>query len=209
MVIQRMTAMLRRPRGVVVLAALGGVAAWLAFGVFGFQTLFVDDPVDEPPPVFSPGARASGLPGDAISEELAGAMNKAMAEEKVPRQVEASDPPMSQPQVVTLRRGTFVSRSHPTTGTAAVLTGGGDQRFLRLENFSTDNGPDLNVYLSGAPADAPAGQFDDDFVDLGDLKGNIGSQNYEIPPEVDLDRYPTVVIWCVRFGVAFGASALS
>jgi len=43
------------------------------------------------------------------------------------------------------------------------------------------------------------------YVDLGDLKGNIGSQNYEIPGEVDTDRFSTAVIWCVRFGVAFGA----
>ena len=39
-------------------------------------------------------------------------------------------------------------------------------------------------------------------------KGNIGPQNYEIPPEVDLDRYSTVVIWFVRFSVAFGAVEL-
>lgn len=91
---------------------------------------------------------------------------------------------------------------------ATVLTDG-VQRFLRFEDFSTDNGPDLNVYLSPAPTDAPASQFDDDFIDLGDLKGNIGSQNYEIPADVDLDFYSTVVIWCVRFSVIFGAAELS
>ncbi|MCB1018203.1 MAG: DM13 domain-containing protein, partial [Acidimicrobiales bacterium] len=74
---------------------------------------------------------------------------------------------------------------------------------------ATDNGPDLNVYLSTAPADADEGAFDDDFVDLGDLQGNIGDQNYEVPADVDLDRYQTVVIWCVRFGVAFGAATLA
>ena len=66
------------------------------------------------------------------------------------------------------------------------------------------------MYLSaGVTADGDAGMFDDDFIDLGDLKGNIGSQNYEIPPEVDLDIYDTVVIWCVRFGVAFAAADLA
>ncbi len=110
---------------------------------------------------------------------------------------------------ITLVSGTFVDRSHPAEGTATVLTDGSDQRFLRFEDFATDNGPDLNVYLSTAPPDAAAGDFDDDFVDLGDLKGNIGSQNYEIPADVDLDRYRSVVIWCVRFGVAFGAAELS
>jgi hypothetical protein len=65
------------------------------------------------------------------------------------------------------------------------------------------------VYLSAAGADADAGAFDDDFIDLGDLKGNIGPQNYEIPADVDLERYSTVVIWCVRFGVAFGAADIN
>ena len=111
-------------------------------------------------------------------------------------------------EVLTLVEGAFVDRSHPASGIASVLTDGTDQRFLRFEDFATDNGPDLNVYLSTAPLDADADAFDDDFVDLGDLKGNIGSQNYEIPADVDLDRYTTVVIWCVRFGVAFGAAEL-
>jgi len=65
------------------------------------------------------------------------------------------------------------------------------------------------VYLSTAPPGASNGEFDDDFIDLGNLKGNIGSQNYEISPDVDLDRYQSVVIWCVRFGVAFGAAELA
>ena len=78
----------------------------------------------------------------------------------------------------------------------------------RFEQFATDNGPDLNVYLSAADPDAPASEFDDDFIDLGDLKGNIGPQNYEIPEGVDLSHYRTVVIWCVRFGVGFGEAEL-
>ena len=79
---------------------------------------------------------------------------------------------------------------------------------MRFEDFRTDNGPDLNVYLSAAPPDAPVGQFTDVYVDLGDLKGNVGSQNYEIPRDLDLDLYSTVVIWCVRFSVIFGAAEL-
>jgi hypothetical protein len=45
-------------------------------------------------------------------------------------------------------------------------------------------------------------------VDLGDLRGNIGRQNYEIPDDVDLDAYDTVVIWCERFTTSFGAADL-
>ena len=198
------------PGGIIVIAA----GAWVLFGYLGIQTLFIDDKVDEPPPVFASGAGASGLPSDEVTVELASGMNEVMAEENIPTEVVIEEPmPMTTeaaaPEVVTLVSGNFIDRSHPTSGTALVLNDGSEQRFLRFEDFETDNGPDLNVYLSTAPPDAPADQFDDEFIDLGDLSGNIGPQNYEIPPDVDLDRFSTVVIWCVRFSVAFGAAELA
>ena len=159
---------------------------------------------DESPPV-------GAMPGDEISEELQAEMDEVMEEEGMPAEVEVEEamPDMpEQPQVRVEASGPFINRSHPTQGNAIVLGDGTGQRFLRFEDFRTDNGPDLNVYLSTAPQDAPAGQFDDDFIDLGDLKGNVGSQNYEIPRDVDLGRYSTVVIWCVRFSVIFGAAEL-
>lgn len=187
------------------------VLAYLAFAVFGIHTLFFDDEVNEAAPVFASGAAPSGIESDATSPGLAADMTAAMADE--PAQVEVAeampDMPGDEPEIVTLASGMFIDRSHPASGVAVVLNDGSAQRFLRFEDFATDNGPDLNVYLSTAPPDAPAGQFDDDFVDLGDLKGNIGPQNYEIPVDVDLSRHRTVVIWCVRFGVAFGAAELS
>jgi hypothetical protein len=191
------------------LAAVG-VGLWLFFGYFGFHTLFIDDKVNEEIPVFTSGAGASGLPSDASTDAEVDEANDVMAEEGTPTDDPTSEPipETSEPEIIVQYSGPFVDRSHPTKGTADILTDGSSQRFLRFEDFATDNGPDLNVYLSTAPVDADADQFDDDAIDLGDLKGNIGPQNYEIPESVDLDRYTTVVIWCVRFGVAFGAAAL-
>ena len=51
--------------------------------------------------------------------------------------------------------------------------------------------------------------FDDGrYVDLGRLKGNRGSQNYELPDSVDLRRLTGLSIWCDRFNVSFGAAEL-
>ena len=193
------------------LAAVGlAIVAFLAFGVFGIHTLFIDDKVNEAGPVFASGAAPSGIESDFTSPEMAADMTESMIDQPVEVSIDDPMPEMpASPEIVTLVSGNFIDRSHPASGVAKVLNDGSAQRFLRFEDFETDNGPDLNVYLSSAPPDAPAGQFDDDFVDLGDLKGNIGPQNYELPVEVDLDRYSTVVIWCVRFGVAFGAAELS
>ena len=193
----------------VVLAAAG---AYVAFGVLGIHTLFIDDKVNEAAPVFASGANASGLESDAVDDATTDEMNDFMEEEETPIEVVTSEPmpDMPAPEIVTVVEGSFVPRSHPASGVAKVLNDGTEQRFLRFEDFETDNGPDLNVYLTTADADADAGDFgaSGQFVDLGDLKGNIGPQNYEIPPDVDLEQFDTVVIWCVRFGVAFGAADL-
>lgn len=75
-------------------------------------------------------------------------------------------------------------------------------RILRLEDFKSTNGPDLKVYLA---EDIDANSY----VSLGDLKGNIGNQNYDIPEEVDLEKYSRVLIWCEQFHVLFGYSELN
>jgi len=109
----------------------------------------------------------------------------------------------------TLATGTFKSQEHTTTGTASVIRNPDGTRTLRFEDLDTSNGPDLRVYLSKAPADAEWKAFDDDFVELGLLKGNQGDQNYEIPAGVDVGTYGRAVIWCKRFSVPFGVAALA
>ena len=187
--------------GLIIVAFL----AFLAFGVFGIQTAFTDDEVSEANP-FAESAGESGRAEDVTSAELAADMNDAM--EGVEAVTADEDMPEMEAEILTLGEGNFEGRSHPTSGIAKVLSDG-DVSFLRFEDFVTDNGPDLNVYLSAAPLGADSGEYDDDFIDLGDLKGNIGEQNYELPAGIDLEKYNTVVIWCVRFGVAFGASSLN
>ena len=180
----------------------------------------VDEPMpDMPGPAMSeptegqatePGDEAqSEIPEPGVPEPEGEEAPTADAAEPTETQPAETQPEPAEPQIVVEASGSFIDRSHPTEGSAVVLGDGSGQRFLRFEDFRTDNGPDLNVYLSAAPTDAPAGQFDDDFVDLGDLRGNVGSQNYEIPAGLDLDHYSTVAIWCVRFGVVFGAAELT
>lgn len=122
---------------------------------------------------------------------------------------EEPDAPAAPAGPVLLVGGEFQDRSHPASGTVGIFELEDGSRVLRIEDLETDNGPDLYVYLSAADADAEAGEFDDEFVSLGRLKGNLGSQNYEIPADVDLSRFASIVIWCDRFDVAFGSAALA
>jgi hypothetical protein len=108
----------------------------------------------------------------------------------------------------TVSSGAFRSYEHRTSGRARVIAAADGRRYVRFEDFATSNGPALRVYLSAAPAGGPADRFDDRFVDLGELKGNIGSQNYAIPGDARLERYRSVVVWCKRFSVPFAAASL-
>lgn len=107
-----------------------------------------------------------------------------------------------------LASGAFVSREHATRGTAHVLRLADGRVFVRFEDFTTSNGPVLIVWLSKSRADGPNGAFDNAYIDLGSLKGNVGDQNYLVPAGVDATSYASVVVWCARFHVSFGAADL-
>lgn len=113
------------------------------------------------------------------------------------------------PEPAVLSEGAFVSQEHDTNGTARVLELPGGERVLRLEGFSTSDGPDVHVWLSEAKAGGDWHVADDgDYVALGELKATHGNHNYAIPADADLARLHSVVIWCDRFNVAFGSAPL-
>ena len=94
--------------------------------------------------------------------------------------------------------GNFVDGAHAVSGVAKVINADGANT-LRFENFSTENGPDLFVYL----ANDKSGK---DFVNLGKLKATNGNFNYTIPANVNVEKYNHVLIWCRAFGVLFGSA---
>ena len=106
--------------------------------------------------------------------------------------------------------GAFRGLEHQTRGGAAVVAAPDGRLSLRLEELATSNGPDLVVLLSPTPAsdDSWTAFGDGDVLTVGPLKGNLGSQSYALPAGTDLARYRSVVIWCRRFSVAFGAAPL-
>jgi electron transfer DM13 len=137
-----------------------------------------------------------------IDDEVHEAPPVAVPAAKAPTAVESS------PTLRVLSTGRFRSYEHATSGRARVLQLPDGRRYVRFDSFHTSNGPALKVYLSAASPNGPGEAFDDRYVDLGDLKGNIGEQNYAIARHVDLGRYSSVVVWCKRFSVPFGAAAL-
>lgn len=123
--------------------------------------------------------------------------------------VASTNSPATASQPVVLATGNFHGVAHESKGIATVFQLPDGKRTLRLTEFSTSNGPELQLYLV-ASSDAS----DSDtvkkagFVTLGALKGNIGDQNYELPAEIDLAKYRAATVWCRRFGVNFATAPL-
>ena len=84
------------------------------------------------------------------------------------------------------------------------------QRTVFLESdFEVGPGPAFHVYLvPKAGVRGNADVKDAMYVDLGGLRAFKGSQRYAIPAGVNLKDYPSVVIWCERFGVLISPADL-
>jgi hypothetical protein len=110
---------------------------------------------------------------------------------------------------VAVKSGQFHAVEHPGSGTATIYELPDGSRTLRLENFATDNGPDLYVYLSAAPdSNDEQTVLNNEYVSLGQLKGNQGNQNYELPADLDVAAYNSVTVWCQQFSVNFTTAPL-
>ena len=110
------------------------------------------------------------------------------------------------------RSGEFgtVDAIHKGEGTATLLTLPDGLKVLRFEGFRVTNGPDLYVYLSGHRAPRDSRQLHEGAAfEVGQLKGNVGNQNYELPADLDLAPFKSVVIYCRRFSVVFSTAELA
>jgi hypothetical protein len=99
-----------------------------------------------------------------------------------------------------VRTGAFINYSHKASGTVKVTSEQGFRK-LYLENFATDSGPDVHIYLSRDLTNT-------DFKDLGSLQAISGNQRYDIDNATDLIQYKYVLIWCKQQSVLFGSAEL-
>jgi hypothetical protein len=115
----------------------------------------------------------------------------------------ATIPPVVSPSVEAISEGTFTGfdKLHRASGTAHLIRADGKTYIRFEEDFTVTNGPDLFVYLGNE------NKYDSS-ANLGRLKGNEGSQNYEIPSSINLDTYSEVWVWCRAFSVPFGKAVL-
>ena len=189
--------------------------ALLPFVIWALAPLFYNRQVNEAFPAAAPIPTAmaeSGVMAEPTAMAESGAMAKptAMAESGAMAEPTAMADHMSEPMA--LLQGDLVSGStpgHHTSGTATIYQLENKSQVLRLQDFSTTNGPDLFVVLSAnANPDADGIGAEGSYLQLAALKGNKGNQNYDVPAATDGKSYKSVVIWCRTFNVVFGYATL-
>jgi hypothetical protein len=94
-------------------------------------------------------------------------------------------------------------------GTARIYELPNGTRMIRLEDFFVSINSDLELRLS----EAPNPRTTDEAVKaswklVAPLKATVGSMNYEIPADVDVSKYQSIVIWCEITRNAYAAASI-
>jgi len=188
-------------------AALAVAIAW-----FLASPLFIDETVDEDFDLIGADGQLDMQRVMSMSDATRRTMKSEImaAAASAPDQTTSESMPATTPKL--LATGTFVDADviHKGSGRAMLYELPNGRHVVRFEDFRTTNGPALVVYLAKHPMPASASDVSGKgFIKLGDLKGNIGNQNYSVPAGTAISEYRSVVIWCELFGVLFSPAALS
>jgi Electron transfer DM13 len=105
------------------------------------------------------------------------------------------------PTGTVISSGTFTSNAHPSSGTVKVVKDAANNTFLVFENFKTDNGPDVHVWLSPNTTGTT-------YQEVGLLKAVSGSFSYALGSSFNYTTNNRVLLWCKSFSVLFGNAVL-
>ena len=134
---------------------------------------------------------------EALPTSVAASAAQPPAEQPVARAAEHPAAPPTAVAPAKQTQGALRGIGHRASGTAAVYRLADGTELVRLENIDVESGPDYVVYLvPGADRRRPEAG-----VNLGRLRGNRGSQNYALPPGLELAGERTALIWCRAFAV--------
>lgn len=180
------------------------VVVVLAAGWFFVSPLFIDEVVEE---AFVIPSR-SEVRGMSAAEREA-AMDQTMRTvASMPDKTLEEGMPASEPALISTGMFRDADAVHRGEGSALLYELPDGQHLVRFEEFRVTNGPKLVVYLAEHPDPQSAADVLEGFLKLGDLKGNVGSQNYPLPAGTDVSNFGSVVIWCELFDVLFSPAAL-
>ena len=196
-------------RPMIIIGILIGLVIFGALGWYLAGPLFYDRTVDEDFPLTLPSPAELAAMSEAEKEAMAAKVLEAAA--AMPAKEMSEPMPEAAAEPKALQRGQFKDADafHKGAGQATIYELPDGTQVLRLEDFSTTNGPDLHVLLAAHPDPTSRSEIEQGYLDLGSLKGNIGNQNYDLPAGTDLSTYHSVVIYCMPFHVIFSTATLN
>jgi len=196
---------IRRKPNLMMAGAIVGVALLIFIFVwFEPHKAFIDERVDEVVPQAETVIQEDAAPTTS-PDSSAGTTPPPVDDTSVV--VTTLVPPVAYP--VLLSQGVLIDVAHGGSGTVLVLELEDGSRVLRFEDLDVLNGPDLVVILSDRSLSGADDYTDGQYLILGELKGNLGNQNYQIPAEVDLSEWATAAIWCRRFNTTFNVASIN
>ncbi|MDX2163065.1 MAG: DM13 domain-containing protein [bacterium] len=148
----------------------------------------------------------------AINRDVAVRMITAALQPGAPApEADAELPALNSPELAGRGAFTQIDPIRFAQGTALIYIGADDRKVLRFENFSVANNADLRVMLSAAaqPATAAEMRVGGLEFDAGPLKGTFGSQNYELPVELTLSDYASVVLYSPGIDLIYSVAPLT
>jgi Electron transfer DM13 len=102
--------------------------------------------------------------------------------------------------LTTIFQGTFTGSAHTTTGTVKLAKDAAGKKYLVFDNFKTDSGPDLRVWLSEDLKGTNYSEISN--------KVTNGTYQLEVDAGVDTEKKRKLLIWCKAFSVLFGSADL-
>ena len=110
----------------------------------------------------------------------------------------------------TLASGDWTNKGYDIHGNWKIVAQNGKRYIVFDENFKTRRGPDLKVYLSSRPlASVTDRTVEPNSVEIAPLKSARGAQEYEIPPDLDLGDYRSLLIHCKAYSHLWGGAKIA
>jgi hypothetical protein len=107
------------------------------------------------------------------------------------------------PAPVRVRSAAFRGINHRASGTASIIRQPNGSYVVGLEDIDFEPGPDYFVFIVPGNATRPG----DGAVELDKLRGNVGTQFYDVPGGTNpTDGEWTVLVWCRVFAVPIAAA---